>query len=99
MPHTSQPNAASCKTSPMVMLEYVAAAYKTVGGATRFSRPEATNRTGAFSGHGCVNDRGVASRPTRKAREKLSVASVDRNMPRRRREKDLISWYCCVDGL
>lgn len=32
--------------------------------------------------------------PTRKAREKLRVAREERKRPRRRREKDLIRWYC-----
>jgi hypothetical protein len=31
-------------------------------------------------------------------REKLRVASVERKRPRRRREKDLISKYCCGFG-
>lgn len=35
--------------------------------------------------------KGVASIPTRNAREKLSVARVASDMPRNRREKDLIS--------
>ena len=34
-----------------------------------------------------MKDKGVESRPTRKAREKFSVARVARNMPSRRREK------------
>lgn len=34
-----------------------------------------------------------------RASEKLSVASEERNMPRSSREKDVMSWYCCVVGL
>jgi hypothetical protein len=37
---------------------------------------------------------GVQSRPTMKEREKFNVASVERNRPRRRREKDLVRKYC-----
>ena len=35
-----------------------------------------------------IKDRGVDRRPTNSEREKLSVARVARNMPRRRSEKD-----------
>lgn len=39
-------------------------------------------------------ERGAESRPMRKAREKLRVASVARDMPRRRREKHWIRTRC-----
>lgn len=41
---------------------------------------------------------GIQRRPIIKAREKLSVARVDRKIPRRRRENDLMSRYCCGVG-
>lgn len=37
-------------------------------------------------------------RPTRNASEKFRVAREERNMPRRRREKDFMRVYCCVVG-
>lgn len=37
---------------------------------------------------------GEESRPTRKASEKLRVASEERNIPNKRREKDFMSRYC-----
>jgi len=46
-----------------------------------------------------MKDRGLARSPTSMAREKFRVAKEERNMPRRRREKDLVSWYCWVVGL
>ena len=49
-------------------------------------------------GRGPRKERGAERRPTRKAREKLRVASVERNMPRRSREKDLMSKLCCAVG-
>ena len=36
--------------------------------------------------------------PIRKAREKLRVASVERNIPSRSREKDFTSRVCCAVG-
>jgi hypothetical protein len=48
----------------------------------------------SVAGHGCMNESGLARRPTSNAREKLRVASDDRNIPSRIREKHLISWYC-----
>lgn len=42
---------------------------------------------------------GVHSRPMRKDMEKFRVASVDRNRPRRRREKDFTRRYCWDVGL
>lgn len=42
--------------------------------------------------------RGAQRRPINNEREKLRVASVDRKRPRRRREKDLRSRYCCGFG-
>lgn len=41
---------------------------------------------------------GAQRRPMKNEREKLRVASVERKSPRRRREKDLISRYCCGSG-
>jgi len=41
-------------------------------------------------GRGCMYVKGAERRPTRKAREKFSVAREDRKRPRRRREKVLI---------
>ena len=42
--------------------------------------------------------RGVARRPTRKAREKLRVAREERKSPSKRRENDFMSKYCWVVG-
>lgn len=42
--------------------------------------------------------RGADTSPTRKAREKFKVAREERNIPRRRSEKDLIRVYCCAVG-
>lgn len=42
---------------------------------------------------------GEESRPTRKASEKLRVASEERNIPSKRREKDFMSRYCWSVGL
>ena len=39
-------------------------------------------------------ERGKERMPMRKPREKLRVERVARNMPRRRREKHLMSWRC-----
>ena len=49
-------------------------------------------------GQGCMNVSGVLRTPTMSAREKLSVARELRNMPRRRREKERMSWYCWAVG-
>lgn len=47
-----------------------------------------------------MKESGLESRPIRKARLKLRVASVARNMPRRRSEKHLIRRRCwCVGGV
>jgi hypothetical protein len=51
-----------------------------------------------LSGNGRKYDNGVENNPTKKAREKLRVAREARNIPRRSREKDLMSWYCCSVG-
>lgn len=45
-----------------------------------------------------MNDKGEERRPTINEREKLSVASEERNMPRRRREKHCMRAYCCAVG-
>jgi hypothetical protein len=37
---------------------------------------------------------GAQRRPIMKEREKFRVARVERERPRRRREKDLMRWYC-----
>lgn len=43
--------------------------------------------------------RGVDASPTRKAREKFKVAREERNIPRRRSEKDLMRVYCWAVGV
>jgi len=50
-------------------------------------------------GRGWIQVSGEASRPTRKAREKFSVARDERNIPRRRRENDFMRRYCSAVGL
>ena len=45
-------------------------------------------------GRGLIHVRGEERRPTRKAREKFRVAREERNMPRRRSEKDFMRRYC-----
>jgi hypothetical protein len=73
------------------MLEQI----NTVVGAKRLIKIPATAAIFGRSGIGRTKVRGTEERPTRKAREKLSVARAERNMPRRRSEKDFIrriSW-------
>lgn len=41
-----------------------------------------------------MNDSGEERRPTMREREKLRVASEERNIPRRRREKQCMRVYC-----
>jgi hypothetical protein len=41
-----------------------------------------------------TNVSGVQRRPIMKEREKFRVARVERERPRRRRENDLMRWYC-----
>ena len=45
-------------------------------------------------GKGPSNESGAQRRPTKKDKEKLTVASVARKIPRRSREKDLRSRMC-----
>lgn len=47
---------------------------------------------------GYIYVRGVARSPTKKASEKLSVASEDKKRPSKRSEKDLIIKYCAAVG-
>jgi hypothetical protein len=91
MPQTCHPNAVSCNTLPTPTPHAVAAEYSTAVGAIRFNPPATAHLTASLS-KGCVKDSGEDKRPTRKAREKLRVAREDRNMPKSRREKDLMSW-------
>jgi hypothetical protein len=70
----------------------------TVDGATTLSRPARDHRRTGFL-RGWTKLSGLARRPTRKAREKLRVARVERHMPRTSREKDLVIWKCCWVGL
>lgn len=43
-----------------------------------------------------MNVNGIANRPMRKDNEKFSVARAERNIPRVRREKHLMSLRCTV---
>lgn len=43
--------------------------------------------------------RGLVRRFIMKVREKFKVVRVERVMFRKRREKDFVSWKCCVVGL
>lgn len=113
-PLTLHPNAASANISPTSTPQALHATNITTGGLSSCSNTLhdnliATLRRGAFlwslpvferDGKGWPRkDRGVQSRPIRNAREKLRVARVARNMPRRRREKQ---WerrrWCGVRG-
>jgi hypothetical protein len=80
------------------MSQIWAAAYKTVGGDTTLRRPARDQRRPRFL-TGWTKLSGLESTPMRKAREKLRVARVERHMPRTRREKDFVSWKCCIVGL
>jgi hypothetical protein len=99
IPHTSQPNAASFNTSPKLSPQKDDQAKMMVVGATSSSSILLVHRMAAFLGHGWAKVSGLARRPTKKAKEKLSVARDERNMPSSRRENDLVSWYSCCDAL
>ncbi len=96
-PCTLHPNAASSNTLPTSTPQSLHIASTTTGGDSNCNSPLSTTFRAlllvAVSGVEAVEkgwptkERGEARRPMRKAREKLSVASVARNMPRRRREK------------
>jgi hypothetical protein len=96
-PCTLHPNAASTNTLPTSTPQNLHIASTTTGGDSNCNSPLSTTfrilLLGADPGVEVVEkgwptkERGEARRPMRKAREKLSVASVARNMPRRRREK------------
>lgn len=75
-----------------------AAAYATDVGATALRRPANVHLMAGFL-LAWTNVNGLESSPIMKAREKLTVASVANDMPRNRRENDLMSWKCCVVGL
>jgi hypothetical protein len=87
MPQTSQPNAASLRTTSNPTPERREADVTTTPGLSAVKIAEYPYlRIGFWVG--CTNDRGVESRPTRNAREKFSVAKAERNMPKQRSEKD-----------
>lgn len=98
MPQTFQPKLASFNRSAILMSQIWAAAYKIVGGDTTLRRPARDQRRPRFL-TGWTKLSGLESTPMRKAREKLRVARVERHMPRTRREKDFVSWKCCIVGL
>jgi hypothetical protein len=86
MPITSHPNAASLSTSPIAVklpcFKTAVAIASTTGGlkiASGIDQNLEPSRT---------KDSGVARSPTRRDREKLRVARVERNMPNSKREND-----------
>lgn len=74
--------------------QYAAPASKTAAGLTAFNNAKQTALAAALFGKGLTNDNGAERRPMIIAREKLRVAREERNMPRSRREKDLMRLYC-----
>lgn len=93
IPQTFHPKLASFNRSAMLICQSWAAAYTTVGGATMLSNPAKDQRRAGFL-TGWTKLNGLDSTPTRKAREKLSVARVERHIPRTSKEKDFVSWKC-----
>lgn len=91
IPQTSQPKAASLRTSPMLTLKYVETEYSAAVGDASWRKAAHAQRTAGWRGQGCMKDSGLAMTPTRKAKEKLRVARAERNMPSKRRENDLMS--------
>lgn len=87
IPHTFQPKLAPKSTSAREIRHSWAAEYMTTGGATALSNPAREYlMTGLALGWTKV--KGLVSSPTRKAREKLSVASVAKDIPSKSKEKD-----------
>ena len=66
-----------------------AAAQSTVVGEIRFIREARTNRNRLPGEEGTVKDMGLARSPTKNAREKFNVASDDKNIPKRSRDRHL----------
>lgn len=98
MPQTSQPKAASVRTVSTDTPVYWQTPRRTTGGDTRLRRPkprpEIARRACAGPCKRVMKLSGVQRRPIMNEREKLRVASVERERPRRRREDDLMRWYC-----
>lgn len=98
MPQTLNPKLASFNTSAIEMLNACAEEYTTVGGAMQVKMLARKHLVNMFL-LVCTNVNGVARMPTINASEKLSVASVARDIPRTSNENDLISWNCCTVAL
>lgn len=98
-PDTFQPNAASLSAWETPTPRYLQAAQNIEVGANRFSSKVAIATWRGFPCIGCTCDKGVAKRPISSAKEKLSVASDDKNIPSNSSENDFMSSYCCMVGL
>ena len=91
VPQTSHAKAASRRIVLISSRQTTVAATSTAVGATALSSAMQAKRIAGDCGHGCIKVKGLVRRPTSSARLKLSVAREERNMPRRRRENDLMS--------
>lgn len=109
MPQTFHPNAASISTSPTPTPQNQQHPKSTAGGDSKCNKALLGSQYAMFrfalascaelgDGSGPRKERGAERMPTRKAREKLRVASVERNMPSRSREKDFIRRVSCAVG-
>ena len=98
IPQTSQPKAAWVRTVSTETPIYRQTPRRTVGGETRLrsTRPrlEIAKRNGAEPCKRATKLSGVQRSPIMNEREKLRVARVERERPRRSRENDLMRWYC-----
>ena len=98
MPHTSQPNAACVRTVSTGTPVYQQTPKRTIGGERMFKRSgprtDTPYRTGADPSTRLMKLSGAQRRPIMKEREKLRVARVDSDKPKRSRANDLINKYC-----
>lgn len=90
MPQTFQPKLASVNKLDTESLSSCEEVYTRTGGAIAVNRTANPILTSTLR-EVCTKVKGVASTPTKNAKEKLSVARVASDMPRTKSEKDLIS--------